>query len=519
MSQTLPAKPSLVYLRKQAKDLLAALQSGDADMASLFAQYFNSSEKISLVKAQLVIAREYGFDSWPALRGHVASLEKPSFEAFIDAALNAGRRKIARLWWEEYQGALRQDFACAAMAGDLEAVRSHIDSIGQVVPPKGRPILCYPCFSHLVKERSFEAGIMEVVRFLLAQGADPNDCHEAEWGNEKWRETPLYGAAGVLNHAGLVKLLLDSGADPDDRAVSADGRYHGESLYHACDHPGHNECLRLILEANPSQPAKDYCILRKLDFEDLEGVRLFISFGADLNSGRPRTALSHAVLRGRSLEMLRLLLDAGADPNAPDEDGTTAYVLARRLANREASALLESYGAKASFGPHDALLIAAAEGDAEQVQRLLEEHPEVLAEFTELGRQKDDGVPLGWAGHILHDMARLGSTTALRVLLDLGMDPGMTNAQNETPLHWACLAGRFEAAELLCSRGAPLDVRENTHHCIPIEWAYWGSLYWNEPHGDYGRTVEVVLDAGTPLPSKLEGSPDVLAVLKARGAG
>jgi len=520
MSQLLPAKPSLVFLKKQAKDLLDSFHSGDPEVAKTFANYFPPTEKIGLIKAQLVLAREYGFKSWSALKSHVVSIEVPTPEAFIDAVFS-GQLDVAKTWWSRAREELRQDVAVAAIAGDVDAVAAHIRANPAIVRgdilPKTRPLLCYPCFSRLVQDADFEPGILAVISLLLKSGADPDSSYALDWGDEQWRETALYGAAGVLNHAGITKMLLDAGADPDDGAIQ-DGVYHGESLYHACDHPGKNECLRLILEANPSQVAADHCIKRKLDFEDEEGVRLFLDHGANPNANRPRTALSHAILRGRSIRILQLLLDAGANPNQEDEDGTTAYILARRIANKEASALLERHGANREFGPHDAILIAAADGDTDKVRSLAEQHPEVLNAFTEHGRQENDGLSLGSAGQILHDMARLGHINALRALLDLGMNPGLTNQYNETPLHWACVAGRAEAARLLLERGAPLDVREKNHKCVPVEWIYWGSLYWNEPHGDYGRTLEVVLDAGMPLPSKIEGSPEVLAVLKARGA-
>jgi ankyrin repeat protein len=217
------------------------------------------------------------------------------------------------------------------------------------------------------------------------------------------------------------------------------------------------------------------------------------------------------------LNILQRLLAAGADPNQPDEDGTTAYVLARRLANKEASALLEAHGANRIFTVYDAILIAAADGDTETVQRLAKDHPDVLAAFTDHGRQENDGFSLGSSGQILHDLARLGHLAALTALLDLGMDPGLTNPQNETPLHWACVAGRPEAAKLLIERGAPLDVREKSYNCIPAEWIYWGSEYWSEPHGDYGTTAEILLNAGSPLPEKAYGSKEVRAVLAAHG--
>ncbi len=459
------------------------------------------------------------FTSWSALKRHVAKQEQSIVESFISAAI-AGRIEDARGLWRENRIALRQNIACALMAGDLEATQVLVSTKPEVLnetpPPSNVPLLCYACSSRLVADPEFEAGIVGTVAFLLKAGADPNSFSSADWGGEKWRETALYGAAGVLNHSGLTKLLLDAGADPNDGAID-NGVYRGEALYHSCDHQGHNECLRLILDAKPAQVALDYCILRKLDFEDLEGVRLFIDHGVDLNAKKPRSALSHAILRGRSLEMLRLLLDSGADPNSEDEDGTTPYVLARRLANREASKLLESYGARAEFKPYDAILIAAADGDQDLVARLTAQHPEVATQMSELGRQANDGASLGSAGQILHDMARLGHVRSVEALLDLGFDPGLKNQYNETPLHWACVAGRAEVAKLLTSRGAPMDVREKGHNCIPIEWVTWGSQFWNEPFGDYRKTAEVMLQAGSPMPHKLEGSEPVVAALRAHG--
>jgi len=519
MSQSLPPKPSLVHLRKQAKDLLAALKSGDPETAKTFALYFPTTDNIGLIQAQLVLAREYGFDSWAVLKRHVTDGNHPTPESFIDAA-KAGRVDDAKAMWLSNKAELRKDPVVAAMAGDVDAIREYVrlhpTSLRDNFPPKIEPLLVYACTSRLVADAEFEAGIVGVTDFLLKSGANPDAFTPAEWGGEQWHESALYGAAGVLNHAGLTKLLLDAGADPNDNSIE-DGVYRGESLYHACDHPGRNECLRLILEANPAQVAADYCIKRKLDFEDIEGLRLFLDHGANPNANKPRTALSHAILRGRSLETLQILLDAGADPNQPDLDGATPYVLARRLANKEASALVEAHGAVQEFTPYDAILIAAADGDEEGVQQLAKEHPEVVASFTEIGRQEDDGMALGSAGQILLDLARLGHAKSLEALLDLGMSPGLKNQYNETALHWACVAGRAEAARLLVSRGAPLDIREKGHNCVPIQWAYWGSEYWNEPFGDYAATVAAVLDGGMALPDKLQGSKAVQDVLRSRG--
>ena len=57
MSRTLPFRPNLEHLKKQAKGLLEKLRQQNADA--------------TLVDAQHALAREYGFPSWPKLKAHV----------------------------------------------------------------------------------------------------------------------------------------------------------------------------------------------------------------------------------------------------------------------------------------------------------------------------------------------------------------------------------------------------------------------------------------------------------------
>src|SRR5205085_254978 len=73
----LPARASLQQLRKQAKELLRALRAGSAEASQRaaavvprFAQP-GSVASATLTDAQFILAREYGFDSWPKLVDHV----------------------------------------------------------------------------------------------------------------------------------------------------------------------------------------------------------------------------------------------------------------------------------------------------------------------------------------------------------------------------------------------------------------------------------------------------------------
>ena len=64
----LPGRPDLDQLRRQARELLRAADAGDEDAIRRIRAI---SGKRTLSAAQLAIAREYGFPSWPKLRAEV----------------------------------------------------------------------------------------------------------------------------------------------------------------------------------------------------------------------------------------------------------------------------------------------------------------------------------------------------------------------------------------------------------------------------------------------------------------
>src|SRR5688572_13054631 len=76
----LPDRPSLDQLRKQAKELLKQLRSGDPAAAERLRQHkANVSEPI-LADAQFALAREYGFESWPRLVHYLQAAQPAELE-------------------------------------------------------------------------------------------------------------------------------------------------------------------------------------------------------------------------------------------------------------------------------------------------------------------------------------------------------------------------------------------------------------------------------------------------------
>jgi len=70
MSRDLPPNPNLEHLKKQAKALLDAAQQQNANA--------------TLADAQHVLAREYGFLSWPKLKAHIGKSPIPKPAALFD---------------------------------------------------------------------------------------------------------------------------------------------------------------------------------------------------------------------------------------------------------------------------------------------------------------------------------------------------------------------------------------------------------------------------------------------------
>jgi len=70
-SSHLPDRPSLEQLRKQAKELLQQLRSGDPSATARLHKYKTTVDDPILADAQFALAREYGFESWPKLVQHL----------------------------------------------------------------------------------------------------------------------------------------------------------------------------------------------------------------------------------------------------------------------------------------------------------------------------------------------------------------------------------------------------------------------------------------------------------------
>jgi ankyrin repeat protein len=405
--------------------------------------------------------------------------------ALIASATSADLRR-ARALLEADPALAHHDLACACVTGETEEVLRRVTARPAVVSeptgPNGWEPILYACFSRLLRgdpERA--AGIREVVRQLLAAGANPN----ASFIQGDWLQVALYGAAGIAGDAELTRTLLEAGADPTDDREG----YHGnEVLYHACEFPDPT-CAMLVIEAGARQDFVDYDLARALDFPNAEMVEMFCSHGARATAD----LLHRAVWRRRPPRTVAALLDAGAPIDAPDEHGLTALRVAVRWGEGEVAGLLRGRGADASaITDDDRALGALVAGEANAVPR---------------------GVALPMLDEMVMVSVQGGHLEPMRALLDAGARIDGDPERDEIPLRDACWRGRVQMTRELVERGAALTFRtggtaigaalHGSRHCHHPEGGPSMQIIDEIPREHYAEIVRILLAAGATVPERI----------------
>ena len=181
-------------------------------------------------------------------------------------------------------------------------------------------------------------------------------------------------AASHKGHNEVVRLLLGAGAETNLAAAD------GYTALMAASYEGHNEVVRLLLDAGAETNLAATDGLQCLDtsFSQKATMRLFGYCWMPvpiriLAATDGYTALMAASCEGHN-EVVRLLLDAGAETNLAATDGYNALILASRKGHNEVVRLLLDAGADKNLAATDgytALMAASHNGHIEVVRVLL----------------------------------------------------------------------------------------------------------------------------------------------------
>jgi ankyrin repeat protein len=504
MIKSLPEQPDLEQLKKQAKELLAKVRLGKP--AALERIGKQNPSAFALHDAQLVLARELGFPSWAKLKLHIDTRDETAAEpALFKAALEGKRRKVAELL-TTYPALATKSIHIASALGDPGPVKAWLEKDRSLATASGGPEslgpLLYACFS---QAGAGDASRAEVARILLAHGADPNSWRgDPAWPNAK--ETVLYGATGVNDYPLLARVLLTAGADPND----------GESRYHAPE-KNHVASLEVLAEFGTDFGRLDgtwgntplYFLLGHYPGQEAvrEGIQWILEHGANPNvvayPKRQREVPLHLAVRNDwGISMISLLLAHGADPKIRNADGRTAYALAVRYGHADVAGLLAEKGGVQELSPADELIGACMLADETKARSLLALHPGIIASLTTADRLA------------VHQAAREGRASSLRLMGKLGFDLGVKGNIGETALHFAGYSGRAEAIRALIEQGADVNARETQYKATALGWVGHGSRFNKAKGGDYAAAARALLAAGAVLADDEVASAEVMEVFK-----
>jgi ankyrin repeat protein len=247
-------------------------------------------------------------------------------------------------------------------------------------------------------------GDVESARKLIEAGADVNQQTEYAW-------TPLLTAVNNRNYR-VAKLLIERGAD-----VNRANKGGWTPLYLATD--------------NRNIEGGDYPVPRP-DMDHLEIIELLLQKGANPNARVKDNTLT------RTIFTMQWFF----------EDGATPFVRAAQSSDTVVMTLLLKYGADPK--------IPTANGDT--------------ALTASAG--------IGWVDGVTYERSPASNLEAVRMLLDLGLDPNHANREGRTPLMGAALKGRSDVIELLVDRGAQLDLRDRGSRDTHIPGATIAGVTW-----------------------------------------
>ena len=497
-----PVPANLEQQRKLAKDLLRAARAADAAalarMRAVRPDAAAAARSLKLADAQLAVAREGGFESWPKL---IADFHERDVKAFCDAVRTGDGRLAGQLLALAHVRKRINDpmfvfgQRAAHIAAKNEAMLTALIAAGADVNMKSD----WRNGPYTVLDNADE----DTARFLLTHGATltPNVAARLGWFDQLQM---LVNAEAALVHArggdgqqplheartvAIADFLLDRGAGIDVRCVD------------------HNTTpAQYALVARP-----DVC-RRLLERGAMPDIFMAACLG-DIS-------LANRLLDSDPGCVAARINEPGYPPVPPLHIycwtlgfGLSPQDVALKFEHRDLHDLLVARSpARVRF--IDALLNA----DEPTVNAILAQAPSLLSSLT----RRDHG---RLAQAIFNERF-----AAADLMLRFAFDPSAPGIDGGTALHAACWVGNVRMVERVLERGGvPLDARDPTHQSTPLGWAAFGSVHRRAAGADYPAVVDRLVAAGAnitavgnregrSLLTMAQGNPTMQDALRRHGA-
>jgi ankyrin repeat protein len=360
MSQALPARPNLDWLRKTAKQQLHELRKDNPDA--------------KLALAQLALARQYGFRSWRALKAEVdrqQALASSGDEAIAALLRAVGRGQIDTVramlaatpelinavgpnpFWGGRSQPLhisidtkrRDIFDLLIAAGaDVNGNNEHNDHWS----PLMLTVHCeQPDMRQVLLERGATVGLVEAlmladdaaVERLLRPGKSALPAVVPNYGSILAFARTTYAIDRLLelgverdrkDHWGGTPIERMSGLGPRGQPLVQHMLKRGAAIApQEYARMGDKDTLAALIAAEPDIAKADAVMMGAVDFRHHDLVTWLLQQGGNVNArtdARTRHTALHSAAWNGDLRMAKLLVEAGADVSARDDEhnGTPA---------------------------------------------------------------------------------------------------------------------------------------------------------------------------------------------------
>jgi len=487
VKQTLPTRrmrehPDLEQLKRQAKKLLRGFMAGEAEAAAEVNAHYRAADatKFALHDAQLVVARSYGFESWPKLKAYVDGV---TVKRLADAVLTDDLAQVRSMLQARPEladltmsyGDEHRPIHYAVMKRSLEMVRllmRHGANARHGIHPHRDATAAWT----IAKERGYEeiVAIIEEEEHWRGRATSAPKAEatgDVAWLRARHAEGSLvnpvrWDGGGLLtvavrhNRPEMLPLLLDFGFDPDERVSSGEGDWvaysQGYPLWY-CAALGRREMAEMLLQrgANPN-------------------------IHVDSSGSAVYSAYSH-----KQWDMVELLRRHGGVVSADTAAIYRQTDLARHmLADEARGELPEGIVSPGKPVAEELLRFGASGGAAEIVRMALEridwprDDPRWFRILTE-PLYFWHHIPWLYAGN--RELDRGTYLPCFRLILER-CDPNMIGSFGRTVLHEVAAMREHvteeEAAAFawaLLDAGARMDVRDDILQSTPLGWACrWG---------------------------------------------
>ena len=286
----------------------------------------------------------------------------------------------------------------------------------------------------------------------------------ASWVDSRHDLLDIFAAVEHRDIETLAKILEES----PGQIEKIDGMANGYTPLHMAVWNGDVKIVEFLLgkgadvNARSTRTGMRSPIFRAVN--DVAMTSLLLGYGASvcMEDNQRRTPLHAAVENGSGIDVVRLLLDAGANPNVIDDRGISPLYLACEQGYPDIAGLLIRTGADINQRNHEGISpveIAINTRHVDTAEFLIRKGCEVFVKRSGFG--------------LMHASASIGSVKLGRLLMNKGVPLDDAGNSGRTPLHLAVQNGHLSFCRFLLKHGARVGIEDKAGF-TPLELAMQG---------------------------------------------